>query len=375
MPAPQMSAPNPAQILAQNLQLRQALLSSAPAMRKTLGSFSAALGQTIRAKLFNVGITTNLVLNVSVTYDVTGSPMTVSPKAPFNLINRIKVTDYDGTDRVNCSGYQLWVLQSVRNATAYGYNNESQTSVLTAPAIPNAVATGNTARFYIEVPLAYNKNNDLRGALLTQTAVGEAWLNIDLNTALLGASNADFPFTGGGSLTNITNVTIEVAQEYLLPQQVGNGVPLPQLDLMTVYEINGAIRSSDNLSSGQEKLMSYPNLRSVIGAYVNFRNNGAMNNNDVSQIRLIANGNNVLREYSLGMKLNDQRLALNSDLRNGTYFELSRQKPIETALFGNVQLGITPTGTVGSSNTDFEMCFESFYTKGSTLPGIAQSST
>jgi hypothetical protein len=62
-----------------------------------------------------------------------------------------------------------------------------------------------------------------------------------------------------------------------------------------------------------------------------------------------------------------------SDTRPGSYFEAHRQKPIETALYGNIQLGITPSAVFGG-NTAFEIGFESFYTKGSTLPGLSQAS-
>jgi hypothetical protein len=376
------TAQSPAQMIQQNLALRAALLQSAPRMRKNLGSFSGgALGGTTRIKLFNVGITTKIVIDVIATIDIGTAVATASTKAPFNLINRIKLTDFDGTDRINCSGYQMWVLQSVRNQTPVGYNNESQTAVLTSPLVPTSVATSQTLRFQLEIPLAYNPTNDLRGALLTQTAVGEAWLNLDWNTVLYTNANEDAVYSGGATTTVIlssgTSIIVNVFQEYLLPQSIGGQVPLPALDLMTVYEVSGALRSSDNIANGAEKLFNYPNVRSVIGAYFNFINNGAFNpaTTDLSRFRLIANGNNVLREYLPTDKLFDQRrwLIADGDLRKGTYFETHREKPIETALFGNVQYGITPA-SVSGTNTNFEVCFESFYTKGSMLPGLSQSS-
>lgn len=386
MPAPgQASSNNPSDMIRQNAALRAALLQSAPRMRKNLGAFGAAangagLGQTTRVKLFNVGITTKLILDVVVNIDIGVAIATPSPKAPFNLINRVRLTDYDGTDRVNCSGYQLWVLQCVRNQTAFGYNNESQTAVLTSPAVPTAIGANAPLRFQIEVPLAYNAANDLRGALLTQTAVGEAWLSIDWNTALVTNGNADAVYNGAGTTTAIINaantITVNVFQEYLLPQAIGGQVPLPALDLLTVYEIAGAMRTSDNIAVNSEKLFNYPNVRSVIGAYFNYLNNGVMNAapTDISRFRLIANGNNVIREYNPTDKLFDQRrwMIADCDLRVGTYFETHRDKPIETALFGNVQYGITPAA-VTAGNTNFEVCFESFYTKGSMLPGLSQS--
>ena len=374
----QLSSNSPQAVMQQNFGMRAALLQSAPRMRKNLGNFSGGtVGSTTRIKLFNVGITTKIILDVIATFDIGVAVATASPKAPFNLINRIKLTDFDGTDRVNCSGYQLWEVQSARNRAPYGFNNGSQTSVLTSPLVPTAVGAGATMRFQIEIPLAYSEN-DLRGALLTQTAVGEAWVNIDWNAVLVGNGNADAVYNGGAT-TTVTNgaFQVNVFQEYLLPQNVGGNVPIPALDLMTVYELAGALKSSDNIAVGQEKLFNYPNVRSVVGAYFNYVNNGVMNSavTDIQKFRLIANGNNVLREYLPTDKLFDQRrwMIEDADLRVGSYFEMHRERPIETALYGNVQYGITPN-TAGGGNSYFEVLFESFYTKGSTLPGLSQTS-
>ena len=343
----QLSSNSPQAVMQQNFAMRAALLQSAPRMRKNLGNFSGGtVGSTTRIKLFNVGITTKIILDVIATFDIATAVATPSPKAPFNLINRIKLTDFDGTDRVNCSGYQLWEVQSARNRAPYGFNNGSQTSVLTSPLVPTAIGNGATMRFQIEIPLAYSET-DLRGALLTQTAVGEAWVNIDWNAVLVSSGNADAVYNGGGT-TAITNgaFQVNVFQEYLLPQNVGGNVPIPALDLMTVYELAGALKSSDNIAVGQEKLFNYPNVRSVVGAYFNYVNNGVMNSavTDIQKFRLIANGNNVLREYLPTDKLFEQRrwMIEDADLRVGSYFEMHRERPIETALYGNVQYGITP---------------------------------
>lgn len=377
MATAQQAAVSPAQMIQQNNLLRAALLQSAPRMRKNLGNFTGGVaGGTTRVKLFNVGITTRILLDVIFTYDVGTAIATPSPKAPYNLINRVKLTDFDGTDRCNLSGYQLWVMNSVRERVPYGLNNSARTSVLTSPILPTAVAAGNVGRFQIEIPLAFDPEKDLRGALLTQTAVGEAWVTIDWNNLLYANANADAVFNGAGT-TTITNATMQVNvfQEYLLPQNIGGQVPLPSLDLMTVYELAGALKSSDNLAAGQEKLLNYPNVRSVIGSYFNYVNNGVMNSaiTDMSKFRLIANGNNVLKEYNPTDKLFEQRVYMleHADLTVGTYFEDHRSKPIETSLYGNVQYGLTPA-TMGGGNSYIEVAFESFYTKGSTLPGLNQ---
>lgn len=377
MATAQNTAKSPADIMRQNLALRSALLQSAPRMRKLLGSFTGGTpGQSTRVKLFNVGVTTKIYAEVIATYDVGTAAATPSPKSPWNIINRARLSDFDGTDRINASGYQLWVLNSIRNSAPYGYNNGSKTSVLDYPRIDTTVGTSRKASFIIELPVAYS-SDDLRGAMLTQTAVGETWLSLDWNPAFFSNANADAVFNGAPT-TTISNVSIttNVYQEYLLPQSIGGQVPLPTLDFMTVYEIGGTLKSADNLASGQEKLLNYPGVRQVIGAYFNFVNGGVMNAafTDIAKFRLIANGNNVLREYGAYDKLFDQRIALsNNDLVPGTYFELHRDKPIETALYGNVQYGITPSN-VNAGNTYIEVCFESFYSKGAALPGFTQGS-
>lgn len=370
---------SPAQMMQNNLLMRQALLQSAPRMRKDLGTFTGGTpGNTTRVKLFNVGITTKLVLDIIATFDIGVAIATASPKAPWNLINRVKLTDFDGTDRCNLSGYQLWVLNSVRERTPFGFNNGSRTAVLTSPITPTAIGAGAIMRFQIEVPLAFDPERDLRGSLLTQTAVGEAWLSLDWNNLMVANGNADAVYNGAGT-TTITNsaFSVSVTQEYLLPQNVGGRVPMPALDLMTVYELAGALKSSDNLAAGQEKLLNYPNVREVIGAYFNYVNNGVMNSavTDITRMKLIANGNNVLREYTPTGKLFDQRRRMveHADLVVGTYWEDHRTRPISTSLYGNIQYGITPL-TMGGGNSYIEVAFESFYTKGSALPGLTQGS-
>lgn len=378
MGAPGQMGMSPQQAVQQNAALRGALLASAPPMRKQLPTISNGVaGQTSRVKLFNVGITTRLLLDVTMTYDVVTAAMVATAKNPFNVMSRVKITDFDGTDRVNCSGYQLFVLNCVRRRQRYGYNNGSANAVLNLPASTLTVGVARTLRFLIEVPLAFDPSNDLRGALLTQTAVGEAWLSIDWNSVTVSATaNDDAVFTSAtGTLANVS-FAVTVFQEYILPQAINGQTPLPTFDLMTVYEINGAVRSTDNIGVGIEKLFNFPNVRSVIGAYFNYLNNSILQaaTTDITRFRLIANGNNVMKEYGPADKLFEQRIYMldGTDIAAGTYFELSRQKPIETALYGNVQFGITPATATGVTN--FEVLWESFYTKGSTLPGMSQAS-
>lgn len=375
--------------LAANQGLRQVLLQSAPRMRKNLGVFSGvALGQTTRILLFNTGLITSLQIAVTCPVTIGIAQATPSPRAPYNLINRLRLTDYDGTDRVNFSGFQLFVLNCVRARIPYGVNNQGPIvtaggsavlgGIITNPFTPVQVGNG-VISFLLDIPLAYDPEADLRGMIMGQTAVGNMYLTIDWNTNLVLAgagASVDAVYNGAPTSTvvmqaGITGPSVQVWQEYLMPQLVNNQLPLPIIDLQTVYELQGNLRDNSNLAINTEKLLNYPNVRSVIGGYFNFINGvNNMLSTDIAQFRLIANGNNILRDDTLFSQQIRQRNYLEGDIAFGTYWYLHRSKPVETALYGNVQAGITPT--VVNAGALIEFGWESFYTKGSALPGISQ---
>ena len=377
------TASNAQKALQQNLALRQVLLGSAPRMRKNLGSTTApSLGSTTRVKLFNVGLTTSLQILVSCPITIGTATAVPSPRGPYNLISRVRVTDYDGTDRVNWSGFQLFVINCVRLRMPYGVNNVGPITsagsaqnggILTNPSVPTAVGNA-TLQFLLDIPLAYDPESDLRGAILSQTALGELYLTIDWNSSLYTNAVVDSVYYGAPTTTvvlnGVTGPAVQVWQEYLLPQAISGQIPLPMIDLQTVYELSGNIRSSDNIAVSQEKLVNYPNVRSVIGGYFAYQSTATMLATDITQFRIIANGNNILRDNSLVSQQIAQRNYLGGDIAYGTYFNLHRAKPIETALFGNIQMGITPSAVASGQTVEFG--FESFYTKGSALPGMNQ---
>lgn len=377
-------------IVKQNAAMRGALLALSPRMRKNLGNFTGfAAGGTARIKIFNVGVTTRLRARTLSALDLGAGAGVASPQAPFNAHSNVQLIDYDGTSRCNVPGYLLWLINCVRNKTLHGYHNFAGGSAVSPePVVPTTAATANqTFAFWNEIPLAYDMENDLRGAILSQTALGEMYLNITFNNSLFAAAQADSLYNGGTAsvVVNAGNsLQVQVFQDFLLPQAVGNAVPIPQIDLLTVYELN-SLRSSDNIAINQEKLVSYPNARSVLGAYVWYVNNGVMTavttavggviTNDMSLFRLYANGNNILQENTMLSQLQEQRTAMmvDGDLRPSTYFFDHRMKPIETAVFGNVQLGATPSAYTPAGTTYMGIGFESMYTKGSVLPGLQQA--
>lgn len=378
---------NTAMVQAQNnAAMRSALLATAPRMRKTVLTANGTAGQTTRMKLFNVGVLTKLQIFVNASLTIGTANGVASTKAPWNLISRVRLTDYDGTDRVNFSGFQMFMLNCVRARAYWSFDNSAaNTAVFTNPSMPVAVGNVNVT-FFMDIPLAFDTNNpivqlqDLRGSILAQTAVGEMYLSIDWIATYYTNGNVDALYSGAGTTTVVANganeISVTLWQEYLLPQAIGqNGaIPLPGVDLMTVYELNGNLKSTDNIAVNTQKLINYPNVRSVIGIYFNYVQATTQTEGKLGAIQIIANGNNILVDHTETSQLLYQRNYMweNTDTVAGAYFHAHREKPIETALFGNVQLGVTPT-TVGATPY-FEIGFESFYTKGQALPGLNQAS-
>lgn len=385
--AQQTSGPNPGQ---QNAMMRQMLMQSSPLMVKKVGTFTGTLGGNTRVKLFNVGLITRLMLKVTVNTTIGTATATLGPKGLNALLSRVKLVDFDGSDRVNATGFQLYQRNSLRRrkTSTFGYanvmsnvsNNAATTAVApgeTFPIVNGAVGTNNQVAF-VEVPVCRDvEAGDLRGIILAQTTVGELSLSIDWASAAFANGDDDRVFNGAATTTVAVNsISVDVYQEYFLPQAIQGIVPIPQIDTMTVYELSGGVRTSDNIAAGTEKLLSLPNVRQIHGVYASYLNNSRLGGsafaNDMSQIRLIANGNNVLREYEILMQYQEQRQYLGADLPRGTYFMDFSTSPLQTNLYGNIQMGFTPAGTV-TAGANIEVMYESCYVKGQALSGLSQS--
>lgn len=356
----------------ENLNMRQILLNTASPMAYNLGTFtesSAPEGKTTRIKLQNTGILTKLGLVVTANVTIATDALGASPKSPWNVIKQIKMTDFQGTDRVNCSGLQLWTLNSVRRKYPAFLNNGDLSDVSSMPVVPTDTGAGKEIKFYIEVPFAFSEV-DLRGAILAQTGAGEQYLTITWNEDFLqdGNDNGVYNSDGSSGTCTVNSIAVQVVQHYLMPQQISGQTPYPMLDLLTVYEINGNRLIADNLTNGQERLLDYPNNRAIMGVYANYMNNNAMSN-AIGQFRTIVNGNNVLTDLTNDQQLMMQRGWLSgADLKTGVFFFLHRGRVIETAQYGNVQVGLTPNASTTSPT--LELMFESMYAKGATLQGI-----
>lgn len=369
----QQSLTNPAI----NAALRQQILSTA--LRESL-LLSAKTGynggQKISQLLENVGILTSLdvLFSMTVTNNDASGGAALAPSVgfPYNLINHIELRDYSNTVRTQCSGVQLMQRNAVHNGRIpYAANSHAFGDITgsvgqfayptteTVGAIP--AASSATVQFYMRVPVAISQNTTL-AAMLMQAITGQVYLSATL-AANSTTGAYDQPFTGDFS---ITNASMQVVQSYL--QQQGAAQELPAADLQTIYELNGAQVTSDNLAVGQPKFIDFPNARIVHGMYATFYN-GALNyGTDLTELSIRASGNTKLITDPPILWIMRQREMLGADLMPGFYYYSTARVPVLTNFLGQVQIEMKPSSL--GTNPYVAVMSENTYTANTPLPGI-----
>jgi len=147
---------------------------------------------------------------------------------------------------------------------------------------------------------------------------------------------------GSVALARISAATVTVYQTYLDQLPVGNTgqVLLPILDLATIYEFKNTALTA--IVAGQDFPIQYANFRDFLSTtmiYVNTGSTGARTGGtDLNYLSLqSANFTNIWKKTPSLIAL-QTRNHLQTDLPNGTYYFGSREKPISTVQYGNMQL-------------------------------------
>jgi hypothetical protein len=335
------------------------------------------LGQSVQIPGQRMGVTTGFWLQCTANVTIANAAATLSPMAPWNIFNIVRYTDFAGVNRVNTNGISLYCMQSVKhndlsgNAVAGVIPNigNIDTDIL---AVPTAEGTANLY-WSMWVPLAYDPKSDLRGAILTQTVVGDHYITLQTANSLSGDPLVS-PYTSTAGNLTLNSLTIQPFQSYIQPQNLNTNSPLtglPAIDLSTIYYIEGNYTQNQNISAGGSTYINYPNNRSVLSGLFIFENGGTFTANgaDIENLTLIANSNTFLREMNPRLVRSMMRGQLGGDLPTGIYYIGSRQQPILTNLYGNVQLKFD-INTVNSGNTQIMSQYESFAASGAPLPGI-----
>lgn len=384
--------PTAQEIQQQNAIGRIRLLTTGISMVKQLAVQNAGQNETVKIPLLRMGIMTGVLIQFKLSFAVTtanASTVITSLVAPWNLINKAVYNDFNGVQRVNANGYQLWLAQSMKNGDALSAIPEQPYSAIIADLNYDTnilqirrtqfgaddVNTRIEAWFSLYVPMAYDPTSDLTGAVLTQTNVGEHYINLNIGNVISAADPWGTPFTRAGGVPAYVEdpvLEIEPYQLYIQPQALSAEM-LPLIDLSTIYGFEGAYETSANINSGMDTYINYPNNRTILSALVNFVNGGSLSPEDatdkIGKITILANSNTEFKTMSPRFVRETMRNTANFDAAPGSFYFSSRRQPILTMMYANVQakFGVT---TAEAGNTKFVSQYEVTYPSGAPLPGI-----
>lgn len=355
----------------------------------SLSSTISNVGQVVNVTPRNVGLLKGFYVEFSAQVKNTNASVAITPTplSPLNLFSNIQFTDLQNNVRINCPGYQLGILNTIKQknpfATAflstatdtvvkYGANStatvQTQAGIDTLWNAPASIATGATGVVtgVLWIPIAYS-DHDYRGAIYANVINGQMNLQFTVNPSPAYVTGGDqmlsmYGVADSGTTVSILNTTVQVTQVYMdqLPIDPRSGLPiLPQRDLATIYELKNTTFTS--AVPNNDFPMQYPNFRDVLSSIVLLDTLGAPPSipNVTNYFSLqAANSTNIFkRTPNLNQAL--VRNVMGFDLPLGVTYFSYRGKPLSTTQYGNLQLIFNGNSSWSSSYAIYH-CWESF---------------
>lgn len=386
-PSSSMTAQQQAQ--QQNMLARRAIQAKAVLMTQQIFGQTVA-NQAAQPQITVTPRTVGLVLGfwVQVSATITpgaGGTIVATDFGPANIFQNITFTDLENNVRISTTGWHLAMINTLTARRPYGCplvngtgivsvinygNNFAVDSNTTAPASTPTVWTK-----WLWIPLAYSQQ-DLRGAIYLNVVNATAQLVFTINTSPLavtasGGLDLGYVGIGAGGAGTMTNIVCNVWQVYLdqLPRGQNGGVILPMIDLATVYELKYTQYGVG--IAGQDFPIDYPNFRdflSTVAVYFNGGTgtgggggNGRTAGTDVNYWSLQSANFTTIWKMTPSLIALRNRNHMWADLPAGCYYFGSRNKPISTVQYGNMQLNVNPI-TAGQTSLVF-IAYEDFALK------------
>jgi len=278
---------------------------------------------------------------------------------PANVLSQIQFTDLSNNNRIQTTGWHINFVNSIKARRPFGsaiVRTTGDDSPVNYGAnfagVPTAAATiaaaGNTVvTMWYWVPLAYS-DHDYRGAVYANVVNATMQLQLTFNPTPVVANGTDSTSAvyvgnaaGSVALAVISAVTVTVYQTYLdqIPAGPG-GVLLPILDLGTIYELKSTV--VNGMVANQDFPYQYANFRDFISTTAVYVNNGTTgargSGTDINNWMLqSANFTNLFKKEPALIAI-ETRNHLTTDMPPGVYYFGSREKPISTVQYGNMEL-------------------------------------
>jgi hypothetical protein len=361
-PTPQqLNAYARAAVRAQAIKMTQAIYSASFAASGTANLASSQPFVNVPPR--NVGLIQGFWVNCQFTItNGSGVQIDLTNFGPANIFQQIQFIDLQNNTRIQTTGWHIAMINAIKARRPFGTSLVRTTGFddpinfgsnwlgqISAPATIAAAGTGNCSMWFW-VPLSYS-DNDYRGAVYANVVNATMQLTFVFNQNPVVAFGADAnsaiyvgDVAGSVALARVSAATVTIYQSYLdqLPtaNAPGNPVILPILDLATIYELKNTTLSSIN--AGQDFPIQYANFRDFLSTTVLYANTGAGGvvgvGADINYWALqSANFTNVWKKAPSLIAL-ETRNHLQTDMPPGTYYFGSREKPISTTQYGNMQL-------------------------------------
>lgn len=325
--------------------------------------------QQVQIPFRNVGMVLGfwVDLQIAMAANGAGNTYTLTPFGPANVLSQIVMTDLNNNVRIQTTGWHLHFVNTAKKGApfcvartntlypiSYGVN---WTTAFQAPASFTNASGSINMRYW--VPCAYS-DFDLRGAMYMNVVNATAYLQLQINPSasafvVAGSdpTNAVYIGTAGTPVSGWgTTCVVNVYQVYYDQLPVAqNGAPvLPLIDLSTIYELKNTAYTG--MTSGQDFPIPYSNFRDFLSTFAVWDNGGTLDVGANTQAWKLqsANFTNIFN-ISANQAAIQARNEIQDDFPAGVYYFPSRNKPISTVQYGNMELVLTPTGGINAGAT------------------------
>lgn len=350
--------PSQAQLAAQaNYVAGRAILANSTKKSDPLFSttYVPATTPTVSFNLNNVGLMRGILLKVVATIANTDGAVDATRSAigAPNLLTNIKFTDTANTDRIDTTGFHLFMVDSLKQRSVFGaaytndVNNFGANFAFVVCPTTLTHGTSNTVICYYWIPVSYS-DDDFRGAVWMGVTSANARVSFTFNATPGLATGAAIDttntiYTGTNSVA-ITSAVVTAYQEYWdqIPVDGNGNLFLPRQDMAWMYELKWS--PFTGVTAGTDNQFPYTNQRSFLSTILYYNNfpNPAFGT-DLSYIKLTAANTYQHWKWDALTAALKARMLLNDDLPKGFYAFDSRLKPISTVQWGNLALYINPS--------------------------------
>jgi P3 major capsid protein len=355
---------NPANnVQAANRAFRNAVVRNAIKIVQPLQTLSINPAQqtTVNFLPRNVGLLLGFYIMVSFNVKFSGEGGAAGDLWEFgaaNVLSNITFSDFNNYQRINCSGRYLNLVDTVKNRrpfasaltlNAYPINYSNNFQVITAASATTDADTLVQMLYY--VPISYS-DWDLRGAIYSAVTGGQMNLQVTFNANNIFSADAlNGVYSAGTGNAIDGNVTLDVYQVFYdqLPTTTQNGqtkVVVPPVDLSTTYELHET--TAGQIAQGVENTIAFSNYREFLSTTaIYYDTDGGANTlaaqADISYWALQAANLLYIFRMEPFLAAAQTRKEIGMDMPDGTYYFSTREKPINTQQWGNMNLVINPT--------------------------------